>query len=266
MGIFDRLRNAADRIEASAADVLAKAAPWAAPLPTAYLVGRATMVHLAWPEPVAVIAAITIESLGLATTATALELREYNASKRKSDPRAPFALAVVLVAVYFIVAVGLTVVLDILPALATYAPGVFPVLSLCGVTVLALRSDHRRRVAAVAAERAERRARRSGARSGVRSSERSDKRSDGRSELYTPERPAAYSLDNLDAANAARRVRREEAIDGLLDAYRDNPHLSYAAAGRLVGRSKSWTAQALADLERGGRVRRNGNGVEVLDG
>ena len=107
---------------------------------------------------VGIVAAVIVESLGLATTATALELRDYNAGKRKTDPAAPFTLAAVLVGIYLVVAVGLTVALDILPEVAVYSPAIFPLLSLCGVTVLALRGDHRRRIEAIVQDKARRRA------------------------------------------------------------------------------------------------------------
>ena len=141
-------------IESRLVDLVAQIAPWAAPIPTAYLVGRATVLHLAWPVEVGIVAAVIIESLGLATTSTALALREYNASKRQSDPAAPFPLAAGLVGAYLVVAVLLTVALDTVPVLAVYAPAIFPFLSLAGMTVLALRHDQARRVAAIADSRA----------------------------------------------------------------------------------------------------------------
>jgi hypothetical protein len=155
--ILGAVRDTVGQIEVVLTDAVAKIAPWTAPIPTAYLVGRATVEHLGWPVAVGIVVAIIVESLGLATSATALELREYNASKRKSDPRAPFALATVLVAVYLAVAVGLTVALDIAPVLGIYSPAIFPFLSLTGVTVLAIRGDHRRRVEGIEMERAARR-------------------------------------------------------------------------------------------------------------
>lgn len=139
--------------ESRLTSLVARLAPWAAPVPTAYLVGRACAEYLAYPWPVAVVAAIVIECLGLSTAATALELYQYNRAKRKTDPTAPFVLAVVLVVLYAVVATGLTVALDILPQLRPYAPGIFPGLSLVGVTVLALRSDHAGRLAEIASER-----------------------------------------------------------------------------------------------------------------
>ena len=74
-----------EAIESIAIDLVAKVAPWCAPVPTAFLVGRATVNHLGWPVIVGVAAAVVVETLGLASTATALELYQYNQNKRKSD-------------------------------------------------------------------------------------------------------------------------------------------------------------------------------------
>ncbi|HNV30139.1 MAG TPA: hypothetical protein PKJ83_13425, partial [Cyclobacteriaceae bacterium] len=103
------LRNI-DSFENGAIDLVAKIAPWCAPVPTAYLVGRATVNHLEWPVPIGILAAAVIESLGLVTCATALDLYQFNQNRRKNDPPAPFLLAVFLIVIYFLVAVLLTVV------------------------------------------------------------------------------------------------------------------------------------------------------------
>ena len=142
--------------ESKLTSLISRISPWLAPAPTAYLVGAATIKHLAWPLPIALIAATIIECLGLTTVATALELREYNLTKRKSDPVAPFTLAAFMAGSYLVVAIGLTVVLDIVPVLAVYAPAVFPLLSLAGVTVIALRNDHHRRLTPILEEKRKR--------------------------------------------------------------------------------------------------------------
>jgi hypothetical protein len=138
--------------------LVSSVAPWLAPLPTAYLVWRSTTIHLEWPTWVASAAALVVECIGLTVTSIALTLYNYNQSRRKSDPGAPFWLAVTLVGVYVLVAVFLTLLMDTIPSLAKYAPLIFPALSLTGVTSLALRADHGRRLAAVAEAKAERRA------------------------------------------------------------------------------------------------------------
>jgi len=154
-------------LEAKIIDFVARFAPWLAPLPTAYLTATATIKHLSWPPVMGMIAGVIIELLGLASVATALELREFNATRRQYpvdwtqeqiakskkvvDPAAPFGLAVALGGVYFASVVLLTVLLDTLPELARGAPIIFPVLSLAGVTVLGIRADHRRRLEKIAA-------------------------------------------------------------------------------------------------------------------
>lgn len=150
--------NWLDRIEGGLVEVASKVGPILAPVPTAYLVGASSVRHLDWPWPIGVIAAVVIECLGVASTGLALTLWDYQKSKRKSDPSSPFWLSLVIVAAYFIVAVVLTVVLDIVPSLAVYAPALFPALSLAGVTILAIRIDHRERLAAIEQDRADKRA------------------------------------------------------------------------------------------------------------
>ena len=44
----------------------------AAPIPSAVLVANATQKHLGWSEPVAIVAGLIIEGLGLTSTSTAL--------------------------------------------------------------------------------------------------------------------------------------------------------------------------------------------------
>ncbi|HIP97187.1 MAG TPA: hypothetical protein EYH32_08255 [Anaerolineae bacterium] len=128
-------------------DWIADTAPWLAPFPTAYLVFNNTMLHLGWPWPVSVAAGAIVEALGLVAIHTALEFREHNRGLRDSDQRrAPFELAAGMVAVYFVIVTALTVLLDTASTMARYAPLIFPLTSMTGVTLLALRADHRRRV------------------------------------------------------------------------------------------------------------------------
>ena len=251
--MFRAIRKFFSEIEALITDAVAKIAPWAAPIPTAYLVGRATVEHLRWPPAVGVVAAVIVESLGLATTATALELREYNATRRKSDPIAPFALAAALVGIYFTVAVGLTVALDIAPALAIYAPAIFPSLSLVGMTVLALRADHRRRLALIEAVKLERKAR--------RQMRRQARRQAAGVQVSKNSSNVASSNEFL---NAARQAKREARLDALVEFYRTNPTAGPTEAGRAIGVSRQTIYVYNAELERLGRIRRNGNGWEVL--
>lgn len=247
-----------DQAEGTAVDLVAKVAPWASPLPTAYLTARATVQHLGWPEPMGIIAGVIVECLGLAATATALTLREYNCNRqRKSDPTAPLALALVLVGVYFGSITLLTVLLDTAPALAVYAPLAFPILSLSGVTVLALRADHRRRLAGIEAGKAERQADRQAKRQGVRQAVSAQPSS----------RPSNIPIltADLDRLQAGRKAKRDARLDALLDFYVDNPLAGPTEAGRAVGVSRQTVHTYLDQLEQLGKVaRNNGDGVQVL--
>ena len=85
-----------NQLESIGADLVAKLAPWLAPLPTAYLVYRATVAHLVWLVWAGLVAAAVIEGLGLASTSAALALWDWNRAKRQSDPAAPVCLALAL--------------------------------------------------------------------------------------------------------------------------------------------------------------------------
>lgn len=270
-----RIPQHIEALETAATDLIARLAPWLAPAPTAYLVYSQTSAHLAWPPSIALIAALVLETLGLAVTSTALTLYRYNVAKRKTDPPAPLALPIALILLYFIAAELLTVALDIAPKLAAglattladWAPAIFPILSLAGVATLAIRTDHRRRLAAIQAAKTARSRNRSTNRSPARSTDRPpDPTSTSPTSPHTVQPnhdPATF--DNLTLANRARRLNRDQALDALIVFLTDNPDASLRQAGQAVDRSKSWALNAIRDLETAGRLRRsNGNGIEVL--
>lgn len=246
--------------EEALTDLIAGLAPWLTPVPTAYLVGRATVEYLRWPLPIAIVAAVIIEALGLAAVNTALTLREYNAQRRKTDPHAPFAVAAALVGVYLAVAVLLTVALDIVPDLARWAPAVFPLLSLAGVTVLALRSDQRRRLAAIASDKEARQAERQAARQEKRQAPPARVSSQVSSEVSNNTKFDAP----LDRLQAGRKAKVDARLDTLLDACLDNPNLTPVDAARLLGVSRQTVYTYLGTLEAAGRLKRNGQGWEVF--
>lgn len=252
-------------IETKTTDFIAGLAPWLAPIPTAYLVGRATLGALAWPLPVAICAAAIVESLGLAATNTALTLWEYNHARRKTDPAAPFTLAAGLVGVYVAVAVGLTVALDVAPSLARYAPAIWPGLSLTGVTLLGLRADHARRLEAIQAEKQERKAE---ARARQQTAQETHK-PNAQGQAHKASSPGRAVGQNgaqnevLDAVNRTRAAQRKALLDALLDAYKDNPDLGATEAARALGVHRNSIYNYTQDLIEAGRLHKNGHGWEV---
>ena len=224
-------------IESTLAEFAATVGPWLAPLPSAFFVWRAGVTHLAMPPWVALVSAGIIELLGLAATAQALTIYEYNTTRRKSDQGAPLALAIALIAVYFFGVLALTVALEVVPQLVTVAPALFPILSLAGVGVLALRLDHRRRLADIESDAQERR----------------EARKAAQVERKPMQEPAQVTASEPQAVTTADKV---------LAFYKSNPYASQQAAGKAAGVTRQAVGQVLAKLEEQGVISRNGK-VEV---
>ena len=97
-------------------------APWLAPIGPAFLIGRAVNIHLQAPTYVAVAIAIAIEAVGIAATHTDLRAKAWNQTKRKTDPHAPQGVTQKLSWGYFLAAATMSVLLEVLPAIAPYSP------------------------------------------------------------------------------------------------------------------------------------------------
>lgn len=149
-------------IERILIETIARLAPWLAPIPSAYFVGRSSIEHLGVRVDIAIIIAVVIEILGISTIHNALWMADWNQTKRKSDPGAPTLVAISLTGVYFVATIGIIVFLETLPQLATYAPALFPFLAVVGGVNLALVARQLRREKAVEEERRMRRMERSG--------------------------------------------------------------------------------------------------------
>jgi hypothetical protein len=251
-----RFRTTLSDIETNLTDGIAAFGPWITPIPSAVLVANATVKDLHWSAELGWIAAAIIESLGLTTVSTTLLLWEYNAGKRKTDPDAPFLLAASLVGTYLVSTIGLTVLLDIFPDLARYAPALFPILALVGAVNLALRSGHHRRLAAIAQERADRKAERQVNRPAT----------EGLSEHSSSNVASSivHSDISLVKARLARTVIQDNRIDKLLTLYHDHPTMGVTDAARTLKMSRQTVYSYLGRLETEGRIRRNGHGVEIL--
>ena len=243
------------QIETVLTDGIAAIGPWLTPIPSAALVARATVTHLGWSQALGWISAAIIESLGLTTVATALALRNYNANRRKSDEPAPFALAALLAGVYLFSTIGLTVVLDIIPELSRFAPAIFPLLALVGAVNLAIRADHKRRLQAIAEEKAERRQER-----------QLSVKVSAQAKQPNPTQPDAQNTAQvgvLDAINRTRQAHKDQLLSSLLDAYRTNPELGATEASRLLGVHRNTIYNYTDELVNDGKLSRNGNGWEV---
>jgi hypothetical protein len=135
--------------------IILTVSPWLAPLPTAYVVMVACVDGLGWPWAIAIIAALIIETIGLATSSKALELYAYNKSKRESDPEAPAKIAWAMTGAVILAQSILIIALDKRLELL-----LFQVFSLAAVMVLALDADHIARLQSIAEAKAKEAAKR----------------------------------------------------------------------------------------------------------
>lgn len=229
---------------------VSKVFPWLAPLPNAYFVGRSVIAHLAVPWWMGVICAGIIEFLGLATMNTASWLYDWNVKKRKSDPVAPTKIAIALGGVYLLATIGLTVVLEIVPVLSTLSLALFPFLALVGFANLALISQQENREQTIAQDKAQKSAQRSAQRQAHHGATNSAQNGE--------------ISHNIDAINKRRRAQKSALIEQLICAYQGNPNLGPTEAGKLIGVHRNTIYGYLVELQEQGRIKRNGDGVEVL--
>ncbi len=275
------IERTTDEIAAGASQII----PLLAPVPTAYLVGNAVYRYLYWPIPVAVTAALAIEGLGLSSTHVALTLYSYNRSRRKTDEAAPFRLSLALIGGYFVTAVFLTVVLDLVPQAVHWAPVVFPLVSLIGVSVAGLRIDHRRRLRDIAEQKA---AKRNKARrpenvrtdvpdvrdivpnkvpNGVPQDRKRAPQSaqDGENRRRT-ERQVSGLDDMLALAQRRKKELIEQRRERLLNILEKDPHPNLTYLAKQLGIGRTTLYGDLHALQAQGRLRKNGNGMEVHRG
>lgn len=260
------------QIEINLVKLVSRLTPWLAPFPSAFFVARASMKHLALPLAVAIIVAAIIEALGLTSVHTWLMLTDWNTRKRKSDPSAPTSYSLALAGIYFAATIGLTIMLEVQPDLAAYAPAIFPCLAMVGAFNLVLISQQEQREALVRIERETRRAERSAGWSAPQTfPPLSDRlagwsvdlpdRLQGTADHPLPETPPD-PLTVIPERSAPRPVSRENALTALVAFYQTHPGASYSTAARAVGRSKSWVVQAVRELVQAERLHKRGQRVE----
>ena len=237
-------------------DFLAGFLPWLVPIPSAFVIGRATVHHLEFPLWAAFVTALAIEGMAFFTSSTALMLYEYNQTKTKSNPAAPVRLGAIMVLSYVFVTVLLTVALDVAPVLGAYANTIFPLLSLTAMVTAALRYQHKGRLLSIEADKENRKAERQARRQTERT--KTDK------ELSNNGQNLGYLTDQVDRMNQARLEKFDTRIDTLLDIYRNDPGASPTDVSRKIGVSRQTVYNYLAKLEDEGRIHRNGKGVEVF--
>ena len=236
------MKSILNTIENNLAEFAATVGPWIAPLPSAFFVWRAGVVHLDMPQWIAIVAAGVIELLGLASTSITLTLYEYNQSKRKSDQPAPFVLAALIIGAYFFTVILLAVVLDVFPQFSRYAIAIFPFLSIAGVGVLALRMDHNRRLEIIEENKEEERQKRQ-ERKRAAKAEKAAMRTETKPAII-PERSATNRP--VFAADTGEATRIEAAR-----ILHIAPDISGSELGRRLGKSERLGRMLKAEIQNG---------------
>jgi hypothetical protein len=135
---------------------VARLAPWLAPLPSAWFIGRSIYLHLLvnWPIPlpiavnlaVATVAGLVVELLAIVSVHNSLALFRWNdqghVKREHGWEHAPFGLSVACASAYVLAAAVLLILLEAMPEAAQYAPMMFPLLTVVGAVNLGILDQH----------------------------------------------------------------------------------------------------------------------------
>jgi hypothetical protein len=220
-------------------DTVSVVIPWLAPAAPAWIAWRSMTVELAFPIWLAAAMAAVIELLGLATINTVFQFWSWNQDARKSEPRSPVALALVLVMYYFCVILTVNTMLDGSTLQHKIAKGLLSSISVVGGVTIALRAAHARRVRESQEERARIRAERKGVKFAKSTS--------------------------LQSADEERSKRKAESMEATMAYVVDHPEAGVSEIAKAIGKSRPSVYGYIKELESSGRIKTNGH-LEVIHG
>jgi hypothetical protein len=165
-GGLESLQDTSQTFERVVIDNLSAFTPWLAPLIPASMAYRNMITRLDFSPLVSLFGAAAVEFLGLTTISTALEFWKFNQDKRKSDNSAPFVVALLTGVFYVVIILTVNAMLELNQSLEVKvaAKAMLSLLSVVAAVIIALRSQHRRRLKEIADEKAQRKAERQQAR------------------------------------------------------------------------------------------------------
>lgn len=151
---MSRWRRMTQAAEGTLLDNVAATTPWLAPLLPASIAYANMRAYLGFDVWLAFVGALVIEFLGLAAVHTSFQLWQYNETKNQSEEAAPFYWAVGAVVIYLGIVVLVNVILEAANVMAwtsaavasIAAKALLSLLSIVAAFVLALRSQHARRL------------------------------------------------------------------------------------------------------------------------
>ena len=255
----DRLAGAA---EAFGLAILCRAASWIATIPTIILTSRSVEVIFALTPTASLFSCISLEIVGQAVVNTWMKAKDWNASRRQSDPPANETLGLAMSIVYFASDFVLIGILEIPLALADpihYAALLFPLAQVVSTVMTAERAAQFRRETTSEMVKAERQAKRQAARQAKRQAAFAATSSQTSNQASN----AGSLTDPLTLARQSRKAKRDARLDALLTYYLDNPDAGPTEAAGVLDVSRQTIYTYQAELESAGRLHKNGDGWEV---
>lgn len=145
MGSWRRITKAA---EGTLLDNVAATTPWLAPAIPAQMAYRNVHDYLGFDPVWSFLTGLVIEFLGLAAVHTTFQLWEFNEERKAGESEAPVRWAMLAGGAYIAIVLLVNVILELgVPGGTILAKALLSLLSIVGAFVLALRSQHSRRLA-----------------------------------------------------------------------------------------------------------------------
>jgi len=145
-------------VESLLIDNIAATLPYLTPIVPSFLMYHNLAEVLGFPHFIALIGAVITEGLGLASIATAYMLWDYGDSKKTGHRNSPFLVAASMTLLYLLVVILVNSLLDAGSFLVKLAKLLLTLLTVVSGVILAIRSQHARRLAEAEQLRAERKA------------------------------------------------------------------------------------------------------------
>lgn len=158
MNRFDSLNDWIRNTENSIVNFLSAFAPWLAPLTPSYMTFQHAIGVLGFPFLVALAAALVVEILGFTAVSTYLSFWFHNRKNTAESKRAPTGVVIIAFSFYLALIVFSNVLLDTFPG-ETWAEisvrALFTLQTIPAAMLVAVRTQHRELLSAIAKERSE---------------------------------------------------------------------------------------------------------------
>ena len=143
--IFRWISDTINGAERAILDALSAIVPYTTASIPAYLTYTHTLDYMQFRQEIAILAAFTVEVLGVTAVSTAIRFWQWNSNHSNKADRAPFVLAVFTYAFYIVITLSVNVLLEVYaqdrdPAVI-WAIGLFSLLSIPSGVLISIRAQ-----------------------------------------------------------------------------------------------------------------------------